>query len=131
MDGEIKITKKITTRKLEETSWLAQGLADRMDIEVKENGESGEWNALRTFKFAVNCADTCEWGMYYDNDTRTNNRLIIVPNIPYGMQSNFLGLAERCKDAEGHYTVHVLVTHDLNSAVINVSRLMDAIRGVG
>lgn len=115
------------TRKLADTSWLAQTIADKMETEFSQRGESSKWSALNTFKFIVNCADTGEWGMAYDNDERTHNRLIIVPNIPYGMQSDFLGLAERCQDEDG-YTVRVLVTHGLNAAVINVSRLMEAIR---
>lgn len=114
------------TRRCDETSWLAQTIADRMETEGA-NGESGMWRALKTFKYIINCADTHEWGMFYDNDEATHNRLIVVPNIPYGMQPDFLGLAERCKDDDGNYTVRVLVTH-LNSAVINVSRLMDVIR---
>ena len=116
------------TRSLDETSWLAQTIADRMETEFGANGESGMWRALSTFKYSVNCADTGEWGMVYDNDEETHNRLIVVPNIPYGMQPDFLGLAERCKDDDGNYTVRALVTHGLNSAVINVSRLMDVIR---
>ena len=120
--------KKVTTRKLEETSWLAQVLADMIAVEFEKNGESSKWKVLRTFKFIVNCSDAGEWGMFYDNEKRTHDRLIIVPTIPYGMQPDFLGLAERCKDESGNYTVSVLTTHDLNSAVINISRLMDAIR---
>ena len=123
-----EIVKKTTTRRLDETSWLAQAVADRMEVEYSKNGKSAKWSALKTFKFIVNCADTNEWSMAYDNDDRTHNRLIVVPNIPYGMQPDFLGLAERYKDEDGNYTVRVLVTHDLNSAVINVSRLMDVIR---
>ena len=115
-------------RKLEATSWLAQTIADRVEIELEQNGESTKWVVLNTFKFIVNCADTGEWGMVYDNDAGTHNRLIRVPNIPYGMQPEFLGLAERCKDDEGNSTAMVLITHGLNSAVINVSRLMEAIR---
>ena len=110
------------TRKLEETSWLAQSITDMMTVEFEQNGQSSKWLVLRTFKLIVRCADTGE-GMYYDNDRRTNNRLVVVPSIPCGMQPDFLGLAAKYQDA-----ANVLVTHDLNSAVVNVSRLMDAIR---
>jgi hypothetical protein len=115
--------KKTTTRKLEETSWLAQSITDMMTVEFEKNGQSSKWLVLRTFKFIVRCADTGEWGMFYDNDHRTNNRLVVVPSIPYGMQPDFLGLQARYQDA-----VNVLTTHDLNSAIINISRLMDFIR---
>lgn len=115
--------KKTNARKLEETSWLAQTIADMMAVEFEENGESGRWLVLRTFKFIVRCADTGEWGMFYDNDQRTNNQLVIVPSIPFGMQSDFLGLEARYQG-----TANVLTTHNLNSATINVSCLMEAIR---
>jgi hypothetical protein len=115
--------KKITTRKLQETSWMAQSIADMMDEEFEKNGQSSKWIVLRTFKFIVRCADTGEWGMFYDNDQRTNNRMVVVPSIPYGMQPDFLGLEARYQN-----TASVLTTHDLNSAIINVSRLMEAIR---
>ncbi len=119
--------RKIATRKLEETSCLAQTIADMMEVERAKNGAYGRWCVLQTFKLAVNCADTGEWGMYYDNDSRTNHRLIIIPTIPFSKQNEFLGLANATQDAQG-YTVNCFVTHDLNSATIDVSRLMDVIR---
>lgn len=118
-----KRSENATTRKLEETSWLAQTVADMITVEFDKNGQSSKWLVLRTFKFVVRCADTGEYGMFYDNDRRTNNRLVIVPSIPCGMQPDFLGLEANFQDA-----VNVLTTHDLNSAVINVSRLMESIR---
>jgi hypothetical protein len=120
--------KKTTMRKLEETSWLAQVIADKMDVEFSKNGESGKWLALKTFKFVVNCADTGEWGMRYENIEKYNAglvRQIIIPTIPYGMQPEFLGMQARYDRDD---IISVLVTHDLNSAVIkDTSRLMDAI----
>ena len=99
-------------RKLKETSWLSQILADKMEVEFSKNGESSKWSILNTFKFFVIGADTSKWGMFYDNEQGTNNRLIVVPSIPYGMQPQLLGMAERCTDDEGNYTVSVKVTHD-------------------
>ncbi|HNT26434.1 MAG TPA: hypothetical protein PKM21_18855 [Anaerolineales bacterium] len=118
---------KIATRKLKETSWLAQTLVDKMEIEFSENGESAKWRAFKFLKYIVSCADTGEWEMRYENIEKYNAgliRQIIIPTIPYGMQSEFLGMQARYEDV-----ISVLVTHDLNSATIkDISRLMDAMR---
>jgi hypothetical protein len=124
--------RRITTRKREDTSWLAQSITDMMEIEHAQNGDSSRLHCLATVRYTVQCADDNNngWGIVYGNDQATGERLITIPSIPYGMQPDYLGLAECSKDAEGQYTVHALVTHGLNSAVINVSRLMAAMRGV-
>lgn len=131
--------KKVTTRRLEETSWLAQIISDRMDVEFSKNGASVKWNCLHVFKIIVNEADNKMDGIFYVNDEQTHSRQIIIQNIPslmkYGtdfdkehMQAKLRGLAERYTDDDGNYIVSVLTTHDLNSAVIkDISLLMDAI----
>ena len=121
--------RKTPARKLEETSWLAQTLSDKIEIEFSENGESAKWRAFKFFKFVVNCADTGEWGMRYENIEKYNTglvRQIVIPTIPYGMQPEFLGMQARYDRDD---IISVLVTHDLNSAIIkDISRFMDAIR---
>jgi hypothetical protein len=121
--------RKITKRKLEETSWLAQILADKMEVELSENGESAKWRAFKFFKFVVNCADTGEWGMRYENIEKYGAglvRQIVIPTIPYGMQPEFLGMQAKYDRGD---VISVLVTHDLNSAIIkDISRFMEAIR---
>lgn len=129
-----KISNKI--RKLEETSWLSQIIADKMEIEFNTNGSSSRYNCLNTFKIIVNEADNYHNDtIYYDNHNGVKS--IIICNIPSfiekhgtdfdkeGMQCKLRGLAERYKDDEGTYLVSVLNTHDLNSATINdVSELL-------
>jgi len=129
---------KMQTRKLNESSWLAQTIFDMMESESNKNGFTTRWNCLATLKLIVNEADNEEnETIYYQN---TNRKLeIVVSDIPSlvqhgwdfdreGMRGKLMGLAERYTDDDGNYTVRVMITHDLNSAVINVSDLMDQIR---
>lgn len=129
---------KTTTRKLEESSWLAQTLIDMMEVESDKNGYTSKWSCLLTLKLIVNEADNKDnQTIYYQN---TSGKLeIVVCDIPSlmqhgwdfdreGMRGKLIGLAERYTDDEGNYTVRVLTTHDLNSAMINVSDLMEQIR---
>ena len=44
--------KTATTRKLEETSWLAQTIADKMEVESNKNGYTARWHCLHTLKWA-------------------------------------------------------------------------------
>lgn len=111
------------TRRLDDTSWLAQSINDMMVVESERCGQSSRWLVMRTLLTVVRYADTGEREMFYTNDQQTNNRLVVIPSIPSGMQPDLLGL-----DARYQGTAQVLVTHGLNSAVINVSRLMEAIR---
>lgn len=122
--------KKTQTRKLEDTSWLAQIVADRMEVESEKMGlyPSSRWHCLHTLHIIVNEADDPENpNIYYANDN--HKRSIIICEIPslmkhgtdfdtYGMQCKLRGLAERYKDDEGQYIVSVLTTNDLNSATI-------------
>jgi hypothetical protein len=120
--------KKIGTRKLEESSWLAQTLQDRMDEEMDANGATIRWHCLHTLKVIVNEADDPgNPSIYYDNSD--GKRQIVICDIPSltkhgtdfdreGMQAKLRGLAERYKDDDGQYLVSVLTTHDLNSATI-------------
>lgn len=119
-------------RKLEDTSWLAQSIKDKMDVEFETNGITSRWNCLHVLHIIVNQADDLNnENIFYEN------RQIIIRDIPSltceygfdfnreGMQSKLRGLAERYKDEDGHYLVSVLTTHDLNSAKINdISELM-------
>jgi hypothetical protein len=127
--------KKQTTRKLQDTSWLAQTIQDKMDVEFDKNGPSPRWSCLHTLHIIINEADDQEnHEIYYD--TYNGNRSIVIREIPslmkhgtdfdtYGMQCKLLGLAARYTDDEGQYLVNVLITHDLNSATIkDVSELM-------
>jgi hypothetical protein len=120
--------KTIATRKLEETSWLAQTIADKMEVESNKNGYTARWHCLHTLKIIVNEADNPENNnIHYDRVD--SKRQIVICDIPSlmkhgydfsreGMQNKLRGLAERYKDDDGMYLVSVLTTHDLNSAVI-------------
>lgn len=127
--------RKQFTRKLEDTSWLAQIIQDKMDIEFEKNDNSSRWQCLHILKIIVNEADNQDnHNIYYD--TYNSKRSIIICEIPSlmkhgtdfdtnGMQCGLRGLAERYKDDNGMYIVSVLTTNDLNSATINdVSELM-------
>lgn len=125
--------RKIETRKLNDTSWLAQTIQDKMDIEINENGITSKWNCLNTLHIIVNEADDINNDKIYYGDTKNQ---IIISEIPSlmkhgsdfsteGMQNKLRGLAERYKDDEGNYIVHVRTTLDLNTATINdISELM-------
>lgn len=127
-------------RKLEDTSWLAQTIQDKMDVEAEKMGSypTSRWNCLNTLHAIVNEADDKENDkIYYDNN---NGKLtIIICEIPSltlkhgsdfdtnGMQCKLRGLAERYKDDDGNYIVSVLTTNDLNSATIkDISELLYA-----
>ena len=130
--------KKIQTRKLEETSWLAQVIKDKMNVEADKMGiyPSARWHCLHTLKIIVNEADNeANTNIYYSkyNDKRS----IIICDIPdlspqhgtdydrSGMQAKLRGLAARYKDDDGNYIINVLTTHDLNTATIkDVSELL-------
>jgi hypothetical protein len=129
-----RISNKV--RKLEDTSWLAQIIKDKMDVEFDKNGASARWHCLHTLHIIVNEADDPNVPtIYYDN--HNGRRSIVICEIPslvlkhgsdfdrYGMQNSLRGLAERYKDDDGNYIVSVLTTHDLNSAIIkDVSELL-------
>lgn len=128
--------KKIKTRKLTDTSWLAQIIKDRMEVEFEKNGVTARYDCLNTLHIIVNAADDPDnENIYYDN--YNGKRVIIIRDIPSfalehgsdfnkeGMQNKLRGLAEKYKDDDGNYLVSVLTTHDLNSARINdLSELM-------
>lgn len=119
---------KSTLRTLEESSWLAQILADKMKTEFDANGNSIRYNCLTTLKIIINEADDeNNETIYYTNNGK---RSVIISDIPSltkhgmdftkeGMQKKLRGLAERYKDFDGNYLVSVLTTHDLNSCIIN------------
>jgi len=125
-----------TVRKLQDTSWLAQIIQDKMDVEFSQNQASSRWNCLQTLHIIVNAADDANnESIYYDNYSGTKS--IVICEIPslimlhgtdfdtYGMQCKLRGLAERYKDDEGQYIVSVMTTLDLNSATIkDIDELM-------
>lgn len=118
-----------TVRKLEDTSWLAQTIQDKMDIEFSKNNGSARWHCLHTLHIIINEADDQNNdNIYYDK--RNGRQSIVICEIPSlmkygtdfdtnGMQCRLRGLAERYTDDEGQYIVSVATTHDLNSATIN------------
>lgn len=126
--------KKIKTRKLTDTSWLAQSIKDRMEVEFDNNGATSRYNCLNTLHIIVNGADDPNnENIYYSNGRKE----IIIRDIlslalkhgtdfdRNGMQCKLRGLAERYTDDDGQYLVSVLTTHDLNSAKIkDISELM-------
>jgi hypothetical protein len=126
---------KATMRKLEDTSWLAQIIKDKMDVEFDKNGGSIRWHCLHTLHIIVNEADDLENDKIY-YDTYNGKRAIVICQIPSlmkygtdfdreGMRCKLRGLAARYTDDDGMYIVHVLTTNDLNSATItDVSELM-------
>lgn len=128
--------KKIATRTLEDSSWLAQTIKDKMDLEALNNGITTRWHCLQILHIIVNEADdSSNSEIYYDD--YNGKRSIVIYRIPsltmkhgtdfntFGMQCKLRGLAERYKDDDGQYLVSVLTTHDLNSATIkDLSELM-------
>ena len=102
--------KQTSTRKLEETSWLAQSIYDRME---NADQETAKYKGLSLLKFLVNNADNPgnTWGIRYEKNDRTGEIEIWVKEIPYGMQPDFLGISSRYKDDEGMNILEVLVTH--------------------
>ena len=130
--------RRAKTRELQESSWLAQIIQDRMDIESDAKGFTSRWHNLQTLKIIVNEADDPNNDtIYYDN--YDGKRQIIICDIPSlmkhgldfcreGMRSKLLGLQASTTDDNGMYTVILLITHDLNSATINdVSELLNQI----
>jgi hypothetical protein len=130
-----KLKTSNTVRKLEDTSWLAQIIQDKMEVEFDKNGSSIRWHCLHTLHIIVNEADNPENDkIYYDNYNGKSQ--IIICEIPslmkygidfdtVGMQNKLRGLAERYSDDDGMYLVSVLTTNDLNSATIkDVSELL-------
>lgn len=128
--------KKLKTRKLQDTSWLAQIIQDKMDAEFDKNSNSPRWSRLHTLHIIVNEADNPDnKNIFYV--TYNGKKAITIREIPSlaleqgldfdkeGMQNKLRGLAERYKDDDGQYIVSVLTTHDLNSAMIkDISELM-------
>jgi len=127
--------KKTNTRKLKDTSWLAQIIQDKMDVEFNKNDASSRWSCLQTLHIIINEADDADnENIYYDN--YNGKRSIIICEIPslmkhgsdfdaYGMQCKLRGLAERYKDDDGMYIVFISTTHDLNSCTVkDIDELM-------
>lgn len=109
--------KRSSIRKLEESSWLAQTLADRMSVEYNANGITSRYNCYAAFKSIVNKADSNESGFRYDN--YNGKRQIIISYIPTDLVNILTGMSVRYTDDNGMPIISVLTTHDLNSATIN------------
>jgi hypothetical protein len=127
-----------TPRKLTDSSWLAQTIKDKMEMESEKMGmyASSKWHNLHTFHIIANEADNTENTNIYYNNCNGKQQIIIceIPSLiskygydydREGMQARLRGLAERYKDDDGMYLVSVLTTNDLNSATIkDVSELL-------
>jgi len=126
-----------SVRKLQDTSWLAQIIQDKMDVEFeKDLFITPRWNCLHTLHIIINEADDPNnKNIYYDD--YNGKRSIVIREIPSlafeqgldfdreGMQNKLRGLAERYTDDDGQYIVSVLTTNDLNSAIIkDIEELM-------
>ena len=125
-------------RKLEKSSWLAQIIRDKLDVESAKMGlhPGTKWLNLHTLYVIVKEADNPgNDSIYYDN--HGGKRQIIIRDIPSmaieygsdydreGMRSKLLGLQAGTKDDDGMYTVSVLITNDLNSAtILDISEVM-------
>ncbi len=123
-------------RKLEDSSWLAQTIKDKMDIEFDKNNEATtRWHCLQTLRIIINEADNKDNdNISYDN--YNGRRAIVIRDIPSmmehgtdfdrdGMRCKLQGLAAKYTDSDGNYIVSVKTTHDLNSAVIkDISELL-------
>ena len=127
--GIMKMSNK--PRTLEDSSWLAQTIKDKMDAESEKMGlyPSTRYSCLNILYIIVREADNQEnQNIYYDN--YNGKRSIVIRDIPSmaiehgtdfdrnGMQAKLRGLAERYRDDNGMYIVSVLTTNDLNSAII-------------
>jgi len=129
--------KRPVMQKLEDSSWLAQAIRDKMRLEFSRNGNSGRYFSLLTAYVIVKEADDPENENIFYNYYQSKRRIIIrdIPSLSIkhgsdfsreGMRSKLLGLAERYKYDDGSYIVDVRITHDLNSAIIDISELIFA-----
>lgn len=104
-------------RKLTESSWLAQSIQDM----IVECSDGSKVACMTTLKDFVDLADANYTGIY--RDTINGQLWIVINNIPSELQNGIRGLSARYNDA-----VIATMTHDLNSARINVTELMYQIR---
>jgi len=129
-------------RKLEDSSWLAQTIKDKMEVESEKMGmyPSTYWNCLHTLYIIVKEADDKENDKIYysNNDGKLSIIICEIPSLMKhgydfdreGMQCKLRGIAARYTDDEGNYLVSVLTTNDLNSATIkDVSELLYCMQG--
>jgi len=66
-----------TVRKLEDSSWLAQIIQDKMDVESSKMGlwVSSRWKSLNTLHIIVNKADDKDYDNIYLRNTIFNHRI--------------------------------------------------------
>jgi hypothetical protein len=75
-----KVKNSNTVRKLEDSSWLAQIIKDKMDVEFDKNGASARWYCLHTLHIIINEADD------------KNNSNIYIPSSSLYLSANPLNL---------------------------------------
>ena len=73
--------KKTVIRKLDDTSWLAQIVKDRMDVEFDKSATSPRWHCLNTLHIIVNEADDTD-NHILKVDGRGKGRLAISVDNP-------------------------------------------------
>jgi hypothetical protein len=88
---------------------------------ISECNDGSKVACMKTLKDVVDLADANYTGIY--RDTVNGKLWVVINNIPVESQSGIRGLAARYNDC-----VVATMTHDLNSARINVSELMHQIR---
>ena len=134
--GIMKMSNK--PRTLEDSSWLAQTIKDKMDAESEKMGlyPSTRYSCLNILYIIVREADNQEKPKYIlrqlqrkaFNRNQRYSSMAIEHGTDFdrnGMQAKLRGLAERYRDDNGMYIVSVLTTNDLNSAIIkDLSELM-------
>jgi len=89
---------------------------------IVTSNQPGKEACLQTLKYVVDLADNESYQSIY-RENRSGKLYIIIQRIPPEMQNGIRGLAAR-------YPVgaHVLMTHDLNSAELCISEIMEQIR---
>ena len=118
-------------RKLEETSWLAQIVRDRMAA-CNDSGNITKASMYSVLLSVIHEAENPEAEDVYF-DTYGGRRGIIICRLRSmdGCEREYLervlrGIGERYKDVDGDYIVSVVTTHDLNHAYIkSISGLLE------
>lgn len=116
--------------KMRKISGQAQAISYEMQEEYSEHGATSRWNALQTLYILLKQADGDGDNITYEGEY---HKSIIIRDIPSlvqeegllfdreSMRGRLLGMSARY----GADVVHVLITHNLNSAVIyDLSELM-------
>ncbi|MCQ4924869.1 hypothetical protein NE686_17335 [Tissierella carlieri] len=130
--GKLKISN--TIRELSDTSWLAQIVKDKMDVEFERNGNSTKARSYSVLHSIINEADDPDNHNIYYADMGYSGKGIVICDIrdtkalseDY-MRSMLLGMQSNYTNDDESYIISVLITHDLNSATIkSISDLLYA-----